>query len=192
MQAVSATVRRIPNVVANAVNATTDSDVNTANTRQTLEPTVRLIYIDEGIRVVTIAYQLYPGTHKKNIKFAASIFRKESDKEVFVRKQHLHTACERLIVRPMWTKFSIPERYEQAALYDKAFYEDLKQHLRKEVHKRGTGSKQRLSRVEMNRPAATVGGVTRLALGNSCSNPEPATPPAYFDNGVARSVTVRT
>ena len=112
-----------------------------------------MIYIQEGIRVVTIAYQLYTHNVKKNVKFAASIFRKMSDKEVFVRKQHSHTAKERLLLRPLWTEFSIPDKFQEqeqgTKYFDTAFYEDLKQHLRKEVHKRGTGSKQRLRRSDI-------------------------------------------
>ncbi len=156
-----------------------------SSTPQTSEPIVRLVYIDEGIRVVTIAYQLYAGNSKKNIKFAASIFRKQSDKETFVRKQHSHTACERLILRPLWTTFAIPQRYEQVAHYDKEFYEDLKQHLRKEVHKRGTGSKQRLRKVEV-KPVAARPDTSRLAIGNCV--PDQSTPPAYVGSA---SVAVR-
>lgn len=113
------------------------------------EPRVRVVYIDDGIRWVTIAYQIFPNNAKKNIKFAASIFRKEEgEKVVFVRKQQSHTARERLNIRPLWTEFAIPERLENGR-YDKDFYHCLQQHLRKEIHKRGTGSKQRLRKAEI-------------------------------------------
>ena len=91
------------------------------------EPIVRLTYLEEKNRVVTIAYQVYNDAfYGTRIKFAASIFRKQTDKDAFVRKQHAHTARERLILRPLWTEF------------------DMEKHLRKEIHRRGVKAKTRV------------------------------------------------
>src|SRR5690242_20271206 len=97
------------------------TSANSVNPSRAQQNRTRLTYFEEGIRVVTIAYELYDDLPKKNVKFAASIFRKDSDKEVFVRKHHAYTATKRLEKRPMWTTFA-PDRYELGDL-DRSFYE---------------------------------------------------------------------
>ncbi len=114
----------LPRYVDNVETVTTDLENITMT--ESNEPVVRLTYLEEKNRVVTIAYQVYPELSGTKIKFAASIFRKQSEKDAFVRKQHAHTARERLILRPLWTDF------------------DMEKHLRKEVHRRGVGAKQRI------------------------------------------------
>ncbi len=122
--------------------AENNEEHNEEHNNETVEPLVRLTYLEEKQRVVTIAYQVYNDPAGTRVKFAASIFRKPTEKtekqkdavvrkqDVFVRKQHAHTARERLILRPLWTEF------------------DMEKHLRKEIHRRGVKSKKRVSNPE--------------------------------------------
>ena len=120
------------NSIINKDEPTTKNPINSA--------VVRLVYIPEGNRKVTLAYQIFDGTPGKTVKvrFAASIFHKEN-KEVFVRKQHAHTAQRRLVLRPHLTEVDLPEIASGEHLQI-SFYNNLVKHLRTEIRKRGTGS----------------------------------------------------
>ena len=106
----------------------------------TNKPITRLVYVKEGTRIVTIAYQIYyvPENKEMDVKFAASMFCKQGPKEIFVRKQHAHTAQSRLVVRPHSLTVPIPDVPEEQHL-PKEFYEDLVKKMRSEIVKRGTG-----------------------------------------------------
>lgn len=122
------------------------------------QPITRLVYVKEGHRIVTIAYQIYYVLEKKemDVKFAASMFCKQSQKEVFVRKQHAHTAQSRLVLRPHSLTVPIPEVPDGQHL-PKEFYEDLVKKLRSEIVKRGTGSDRAAFRASQSSSGAQLG-----------------------------------
>ena len=160
-------------MVSFACHLTMDSSsVNSSRMSKSYgEPPVKFIYVDDyedrhgersrdrshpvaetkGSRIVTIAYQWYRDRKGQNLKYAASVFRKDvpenSDrdkdawkKETFVKKHHRQTAQERLKLRPLWTFFAVTKQYQ-----------DLRNHLRYQVHRHGTGDKRRMRRVELAR-----------------------------------------
>ena len=152
------------------------SSVNSSRmSKSSDEPTIKFIYVDDyedrhgersrdrahpvaetkGSRIVTIAYQWYRDKKGHNLKYAASVFRKDIPensaqkddkdawrKETFVKKHHRQTAQERLKLRPLWTFF---------ACTNDTKYQDLRNHLRHQVHRNGTGDKRRMRRFELAR-----------------------------------------
>ena len=138
--------------------------------------TIQYAKVFEGKRIFTIAYRLYPEKDKWNIEYAASVFRKDNEKESFHRKQHVQTARGRLGVRPLYTTFKfskkdldillereVPRSKEERRVWSKGedgqrwktmkrdLDDDLAAFLRKEISKRGVGAKQRLRRSEVMR-----------------------------------------
>ena len=122
---------------------TNNEELGSASTTSAATTQVKVSYYVEKNRIITIAYQIYRDKMKKNIKYAASIFKKETNKDTFVKKRHFHTATERLKVRPLWTTF-VNDNTED-------YFHRLKDHLRSSVHRHGVGSKQRLSEPEVER-----------------------------------------
>lgn len=132
--------------------------------------------IFEGKRVFTIAYRLFPERPTLNIEYAASVFRKDSEKENYNRRQHVQTARGRLVVRPLYTTFDfskemvdnlfekdVPKNKEERRAWSttasgqrwkelrRSLDEQIGVFLRREISKHGVGSKERLRRSEIER-----------------------------------------
>lgn len=74
--------------------------------RSTLdESAVHFAKINEGNRIFTIAYRIYPNCLASNIEYGASVFRKQKPTEQFVWEAHSNTARGRLQVRPVFATF---------------------------------------------------------------------------------------
>lgn len=121
------------------------------------DPVVRLVYIKEKYRVVTIAYKVFKNKTIDNIEFAASIFHNERDdpmskkmlekmpepektvkieaisKEVFSRKQHAFTSQDRLKNHPLYITCGTPDSH-----FDHDYFRDLTKEMRKTIHVKGT------------------------------------------------------
>jgi len=136
---------------------------------------------DDGKRVVTIAYRIFPHRTRWNVEYAASIFRKDREKEVYSRKKHVQTARGRLAVRPRYTTFDLDketldvlsqkrvlqtkeERRAYALSADgehwkrvrKNLYQNLAMFLRKEIYKHGVrGDRLKHSELERRRRQQT-------------------------------------
>lgn len=142
-------------------------------------PAIRYFHYNEnnGKRMVTIAYRVYLDDRKKNVEYSASIYRQniENKDDIYIRSRHVHTATQRLIVRPLSSNIKIPDDYKyyrinqtktkltndiREKIKDTQTYKDMKViyqnfdteltiFLRKQVHKYGTGAKQRLKKSEI-------------------------------------------
>lgn len=92
------------------------------------DPPILYGYYEEHKRRVTIAFQHYTGDYispkgRKNIKFAASIYRPDDvDFSGFNEADHRKTAVARLKTRPHWAEYGIAS------------------FLRRQVHERGVRS----------------------------------------------------
>lgn len=131
-------------------------------------------------RVVTIAYRVYPERPGMNVEFAASMFRKDNDKEEYNRRNHVATARGRLAVRPLYTTFvfsddvldnllekNVPKSKDERRVWAKSetgqqwkqarrdFDQKMAKFLRKEVGRCGVGAKQRSRRSEIERARAS-------------------------------------
>ncbi len=74
--------------------------------------------IYENKRIITVAYTMRPDCGYQNIKFAATIFRKDYENEVFHRRGHNNTARDRLKKRPLYTTFFIPDSIKHQQIRD--------------------------------------------------------------------------
>jgi hypothetical protein len=78
---------------------------NNLNIKNNYKPLVRYIFepvqvkrnIKKARRVITIAFNF---DHQGNVKYGATIFKKEDNKEIFTKKEHRETAIERLKNNP--------------------------------------------------------------------------------------------
>src|SRR6478609_7559004 len=144
--------------------------------------------VHEGKRVFTIAYRMIPERPTMNIEYAASVFRKDNEKETYNRRKHVQTARGRLTVRPLYTTFdfskemidnilekevpkSKEERRDWSTTTQGQQWKDLRREmdeqiaafLRREISKHGVGAKDRLRRSEVDRRRSCNPGDRKVA-----------------------------
>lgn len=83
------------------MNSTISVPKHKKNTMPRDDYSINFAKVVEGKRVFTIAYRLHPERKSLNVEYGASVFRKDSENEVFSRRKHVQTARGRLNVRPV-------------------------------------------------------------------------------------------
>jgi len=154
-------------------NTTTQTELH-SSAKRVHDTSINFAKVADGKRVITIAYRLFPEKRTQNIEYAASVFRKDNEKETYNRRQHVQTARGRLAVRPLNTTFefsrdmldnlferNVPRDKEQRRVWSRTEegekWRELRREmdaniatfLRKEVAKHGVRAKDRLRRSDI-------------------------------------------